>query len=233
MIKIMQNNCPMSRLFTYIFDLPFSLYFNFRYLPFSQAIHFPILISRKTQTRGLIKGCLQLKQINFAVVKYGIEEGSYGNPCNNNNYLICTPGSKIIFNGTARFAKGVTLRVDNNGIIQIGNRFSSNQNFSCFSNTEITIGDNLMAGWNVNVRDSDGHPYYDNCGKTCNKPRPIWIGNKVWLGSHCDILKGAIVPNGCIVGFKSLITKPFTEENSIIAGNPAKIIKRDIFWNVN
>ena len=34
----------------------------------------------------------------------------------------------------------------------------------------------------------------------------------------------------CIVGAMSVVTKAFDEKHSVIAGNPAKICKRNILW---
>lgn len=45
-----------------------------------------------------------------------------------------------------------------------------------------------------------------------------------------DILKGASINDNSIIGFKSLVTKKYTEKNVIIAGSPAKIIKTNINW---
>lgn len=49
-----------------------------------------------------------------------------------------------------------------------------------------------------------------------------FIGNHVWIASHVDILKGCFVPDGCVLGFKSLVTSKFNDENCIIAGNLLK-----------
>lgn len=46
----------------------------------------------------------------------------------------------------------------------------------------------------------------------------------------CMILKGTNIPKGCVIAANTCIHSGFTEENSIIGGYPAKIIKRDIWW---
>ena len=83
-----------------------------------------------------------------------------------------------------------------------------------------------------NVADTkiDKLMYFD--GNIINPNKPICIGNSVWIASHVDILKGSSIPDGCVLGFKSLLTSKFKDENCIIAGIPAKILKKDIHWEV-
>ena len=51
----------------------------------------------------------------------------------------------------------------------------------------------------------------------------IVIEDDVWIGAHSTIMKGVVLKKGSIVGANSIVNKN-TEENSINAGNPSKII---------
>jgi acetyltransferase-like isoleucine patch superfamily enzyme len=55
--------------------------------------------------------------------------------------------------------------------------------------------------------------------------KPIIIGDNCYLGSEIRITPGGEVAANCIVGIASVITKKFTEQFSLIAGVPAKVIK--------
>lgn len=56
--------------------------------------------------------------------------------------------------------------------------------------------------------------------------KDIYLGEKCWIGMNSVILPGVRLGNNTIVGAGSVVTKSFEEGNCIIAGNPAKIIKR-------
>ncbi|MCC2644770.1 MAG: hypothetical protein K0R94_548, partial [Burkholderiales bacterium] len=64
-----------------------------------------------------------------------------------------------------------------------------------------------------------------------NVPSPIVIGNHCWIGNSCKIIRGAKLPNNTIVGIGAIVNKVFAEEYTILAGVPAKIIKRGRKWH--
>ena len=67
-------------------------------------------------------------------------------------------------------------------------------------------------------------------GKKEIKSNAIEIGSKVWIGSNVSLYKGVRIPNGSIIASDSVVKGTFDDENILIAGNPAKIIKRHVKW---
>ena len=56
--------------------------------------------------------------------------------------------------------------------------------------TEIRFGNNCLLSWDILVMDTDFHKLKDEFGNIINKPRPIIIGDRIWIGCRCLILKG-------------------------------------------
>jgi acetyltransferase-like isoleucine patch superfamily enzyme len=100
-------------------------------------------------------------------------------------------------------------------------------------NARMTIGNNFLCSNNVLVQNSDGHVICDiNTGYTINKAsKDFVISDNVWLGRGSAVLKNAYIPKGAIVGARSVVTKQYYEENIVLAGSPAKIVKSNIKWS--
>jgi len=57
--------------------------------------------------------------------------------------------------------------------------------------------------------------------------KDVIIGAKCWIGMNSMILPGVELGDHTIVGAGSVVTKSFPEGNQIIAGNPAKVIRKN------
>lgn len=90
------------------------------------------------------------------------------------------------------------------------------------ANSGISLGRNFLFAPGVKIISSN-HDVNDlSKNLIC---RPILIGDNVWIGANVTILPEVVLGNNIIVGAGSVVTKPFPEDNCIIAGNPAKIIR--------
>jgi len=91
----------------------------------------------------------------------------------------------------------------------------------------VTIGSGSIISWNVSIMDGDGHSiYYDDRD---NRPQKIIIEDNVWIGSNAIVLKGVTIGKGSIVAAGSVIASS-VPPHSLVAGNPAKVIKNNIKW---
>jgi acetyltransferase-like isoleucine patch superfamily enzyme len=96
-------------------------------------------------------------------------------------------------------------------------------------NVKVQIGKNCMFSRNIKIMTSDGHDILEE-NKRINQAKDIVLENEVWLADNVTLLKGSYIGKGSVVATNSTVTKEFKEKNTIIAGNPAKIVKQNIKW---
>ncbi len=102
------------------------------------------------------------------------------------------------------------------------------------SHAKINIGERCMFSYDINVYHTDGHPILSvETGEVLNKVRSLSIGNHVWVGAQATITKNVTIGDDCIVGWGAVVGHSFSEPNCVLAGNPAKIVKRGITWDAN
>lgn len=139
--------------------------------------------------------------------------------------------NKGSFNGLAQFSKGNSIRVGANATLIIGNNFAANKECSIICDGNMKIGNDVLLGWKVNIRDADGHSVYDNITKIKNPiQKNVTIGNHVWIASYVDILKGVEIKDNSVIAYRSCVLSKFHKSNCIIGGYPAKILRENINW---
>ena len=125
-----------------------------------------------------------------------------------------------------------TIRLGFGCEVIIGERTSStNPIYATISeHTKLIIGKDCMFATNNQIRTDDAHAIYDvHTGKRINHSRNIIIGDHVWIGYGATIMGGAEIGSGSVIGAFSFVRKKFPN-NCIIAGTPAKLVRKDIFW---
>ncbi len=116
--------------------------------------------------------------------------------------------------------------VSSNNIEFDPNDLNNFNHFGCYYQNfkgKISIGSGTYIAPNVGIITSN-HCLYDL--DKHQEGKDIIIGKKCWIGMNSVILPGVELGNHTIVGAGSIVTKSFKEGNCVIAGNPAKIIKK-------
>lgn len=214
----------------YFISIPKSIFFNFKVLSFKEALKFPIFVDYKLDCRGVYKGGIKINtKLRTGMIKIGIGGSDAIQGKRSKLFLNKKKDTFIEFNGNAQFSEGITIYV-NYGNIIFGNNFISNKNVFISSDEKMTFGDDVLIGWNVNIRDSDGHKIeYEYQNSNINKN--VEIGNHVWICSNTDILKGSKIKDGCVIAYRSCVCGLNSSENTLIGGYPAKEIKKHIKWS--
>lgn len=114
--------------------------------------------------------------------------------------------------------------------VLIGDNFSATGGLHIHSaENTCKIGDNCMFGRNIILRCTDGHSVLVD-DKVANPSQDVEIGDNVWLADDVTVLKGVNIPNNCVIGIKSLVSKSLENECGMYAGAPAKFIKKISGW---
>lgn len=144
------------------------------------------------------------------------------------NLKINGPGRVIIGNNVLIDGRGhpVTPYTYSKGaLIKIGDHsFINGTRFGC--QDAIDIGPYAILG-DARILDTDFHSIEINRWSKDAKVlhSPIKIGRNVWIGAAAVILRGVNIGENSVVGFASVVTGD-VPPNCVVAGNPARIIKR-------
>lgn len=137
--------------------------------------------------------------------------------------------------GTRNYMEKLDLYIeDNNNAITFGNRnrVFGKTHVACIEGTEVSFGDGCLFSDKVVFRTGDSHAIFDlETNERINPSKSIKIGDRVWFGNSTTILKGVAIGDGSIVGTGAIVTSE-VESNCIVAGIPAKVVKRGVKWNL-
>ena len=206
-------------------SLPKTLYFNIRIFDLKTALKMPTFIAYDVTLSSLKGKVILPKDVSTFMVKIGLG-GSEGVTCGKGYFK---NNGIIQFKGKASFGKGVSIRVDQ-GMVCFGNNFSCNRNCFISVSNQMSFGNNTLLGFNISIRDSDGHKVYYN-GNMSDEKGVVDIGNHVWIASDVKILKNTIIADDSVICGGSCLWGDFSSNPcSLIGGYPSKVIRENIKW---
>lgn len=115
--------------------------------------------------------------------------------------------------------------------IMIGKDCSFGEYNHITSTNKIVIGDNLLTGRWVTITDNN---HGETDWTTLQMPPllrlvtsrgPVIIGKNVWIGDKATILPNVTIGDGAVIAANAVVTHD-VPAYSVVAGNPARIIKR-------
>ena len=163
-----------------------------------------------------------------------------------NNILICEEdvtlhNSELKFNGdnsiiylsTPRSNCSLVVTMYNNSVFFIDENAVMNGKLRVIvsEGQNVLIGKECLFSWGIRIRVSDVHLIYDVADKSrVNLSKSVFLGDHIWIGQDAMILKGTHIGSGSIIGAKSLAANKKIPSNAVWGGNPAKEIRRGVFF---
>lgn len=218
------------KLFLSIFRfLPWTIYFNFKYLPFNQASKLPILLYKPRLVKCKGKVIITSNKLHFGMIRMGFFNVSI---YPNSGIMWENNGGIVVFKDRANIGNNSYISVNKNAKIECGENFSASCSLKLISYKSITFGNNVLIGWENTIMDTDFHKITRIGGGYLNTTKPIIIGDNNWLSMNCLVLKGSETPNYCIVGARSLLNKKYDFPSyCLISGNPVKLNAVQVYRN--
>ena len=210
----------------YILYTLHSIYFNFKFLPFKQAIKLTILLYRPKFYS--LNGKIEINgDVHFGMILLGCKGSLYddfGNSCIRFNLK----GGCLTFNGPARIGLNSLLEIGPKGKLRIGENFIATSSFKLFCYNEVAVGKNCSFGWDQLIMDTSFHPLI-RCSSMEKEAssKPIIIGNNCWLASRCVCLPGASIPCNSVIALGSVVKKTLHKSFALYGTNTNLVVKKD------
>lgn len=213
----------IKALLKYIRDLPKSIYVNYRCLPAVQAVKLPVRVRYDTKLGILDKNSIRINgECRHNMIVLGYRGGQF---VPQHRGYISIDGGKIIFHGACCFGEGFGIAVEG-GVLTFGGNFYANRNVLIECQKNIVFGNDVLMGWNVSVRDTDGHSVNGRLAVG-----EIIVQNHVWIASDVTVLKESVISNGSVIACNSTVCGLQMENTNCLAGGmPAKILKENVEW---
>ncbi len=202
----------------------YSVYFNFRYLPFKQALVLPIFIY-KIDFFGGGKIVIDSLKIKRGMVKLGFRRAA---TFPNTGLSLLNKG-KIIFKGQCVIGNDCSISVDQGASVVFGDDFKVNAGLRLESHSSIVFGNHVLIGWEVTFIDTK--PEY--CTNTLDQ-NGIEIGHNNWLSTRCLVLGAVKTPDNCVFGAYSII-KPsdcsILQPYCLFGNEPLRLLRKNVMRN--
>ena len=216
-------------IWTLLLSFPKTLYYNLRLFPLSVAIRIPIVFHKNVRIKGMHRGCIIVENEKTAIANIGFFEG-IGGDSSSHTVLDFRNSGELVLKGKCCIAKGSYVLADHSKIC-IGEHFHGGANLKVISRSSVIIGSDCLTAWDCTIMDSDGHDILEN-ERVLNAPRPIVIGEHVWMGVGCSILKGAVVPDNTVLGSNTVVTKTLPDSNAayITKNGETIAVRHNVTW---
>ncbi len=111
-----------------------------------------------------------------------------------------------------------SARIGNDSVLYLGKNIIINKEIKLLATERknIIIGDDCLLASSATFRTADAHLIYDiETGERINSAKSIYVGNHVWIGQQCLILKNTKIHSGSIIGGNSVLSNKSVPANTM------------------
>lgn len=161
-----------------------------------------------------------------------------GSRLKNVSFNIHGDNNEIIIENDCSLTDTIFTIEENANLIWIkkGSTTTGDVLISAIEGSKVVVGEDGMISRDVYIASGDGHGVVDSKGRRTNYSEDILIGSHVWIGYKTIINKGVIIPDNSIIAAGSVVSRKINQslsEGSILAGNPALLVKKNMNWTRN
>jgi len=207
-------------------SLPQTIYFNFHYLPFRQAIRLPVLLYkphfRRLDGQVSIEGPVRTGMVRLGTNDVGIYP---------NSGIALEIGGRLTFRGRCTIGNDSYLSIADTGSVTLGDNFMATAALKLVCCCRMTFGRDVLCGWECMFLDTDYHKTKHTDGSAGVRPfGPIEIGDECWFALRSTVLKNTVLPPCTIVASHSMTSGPYDIPGaSMIAGSPARLVRTGVY----
>jgi acetyltransferase-like isoleucine patch superfamily enzyme len=184
---------------------------------------FPVIADFGSKIRKAHKAKLEIQGRLYLGGRYiGDQSGA-------DTYMKLPRGTTCRILGRVKLGPGVRVILEPGANFSIGDNTYITAASIIHCSTSISIGRDCAIAWGTTIMDTDFHSIVYEDGNQNSISKPIVIGDKVWIGCNCTILKGVTIGNNNVIAANSLVNRD-VPPNSLVAGNPARVVKTGIDW---
>lgn len=108
--------------------------------------------------------------------------------------------------------------------ITVGENFFANFNLTILDEAKVTMGDNVFIGPNVGIYTAC-HPIDPvERNKGTEWSEPVTIGDNCWIGGGVTILPGVTIGKNVTIGAGSVVSRDIPDD-CVAVGNPCRVIR--------
>lgn len=208
-----------------------TLLINLKLFSIPVALRFPIKVYGNIKLSVVRRGSVVFTcPVKAGIIKLG--QNYVGTIDDKYLRTVWMVGGTIIVHGKVNVGAGSAINVDRNAVLELGDKFFITGRSTIIARKKVVFGKQCLVSWNVQIMDTDFHSIFDSSSLYINEDKPIYVGNKVWIGCNSSILKGVTIGNDVVIAAGTVVTKNILSSGVVYGGigRDGNILRMGITW---